>query len=65
MDRNLVGSIYGQFSIKSAHLVIHLQTWPSQAILVSDGLVSKNLLIIKPNDMKFGKKHLKQKTELE
>jgi hypothetical protein len=37
MNRNLVGSIYGRSSIKIAHLVpIHLQTWPPQAILVSD-----------------------------
>jgi hypothetical protein len=37
MNWNLVGSIYGRFSIKIAHFVpIHLQTWPLQAILVSD-----------------------------
>ena len=37
MDWNLVGSIYGRSSLKSAHLVmIHYQTWPQQAILVSD-----------------------------
>jgi hypothetical protein len=37
MNRNLVGSIYGRSSINIAHSVqIHLQTWPPQAILVSD-----------------------------
>jgi hypothetical protein len=37
MNQNLVGSIYGSSSIKSAHLVpIRLQTWLPQAILVSD-----------------------------
>jgi hypothetical protein len=46
MNRNLVGSIYGRFSIKSAHFVpIHWQTWPPQAILVSDWSISKNLLL--------------------
>jgi hypothetical protein len=42
MNRNLVGSIYGKCSIKIAHFVlIHLQTWPPQVILVSDWLISK------------------------
>jgi hypothetical protein len=42
MNRNLVGSIYGRSSIKDAHFVPnHLQTWPPQAILVSDWLISK------------------------
>jgi hypothetical protein len=42
MNRNLVGSIYGMSSIKIAHFVpIRYQTWPSQAILVSDWLISK------------------------
>jgi hypothetical protein len=42
MNRNLVGSIYGRSSIKIAHFIpIHLQTWPPQAILVSDWLISK------------------------
>ena len=37
MNRNLVESIYGRFSLKNAHFVmIHYQTWPPQAILVSD-----------------------------
>jgi hypothetical protein len=37
MNRNLVGSIYGRFYIKIAHCVpIRSQTWPPQAILVSD-----------------------------
>jgi hypothetical protein len=46
MNWNLVGSIYGQSSIKSANFVpIHVQTWPPQAILVSDWLISKNLFL--------------------
>jgi hypothetical protein len=46
MNRNLVESIYGRSSIKNAHFVpIHLQTWLPQAILVSDRLISKNLLL--------------------
>jgi hypothetical protein len=46
MNRYFVGSIYGWSSIASAHVVpIHLQTWPSQAILVSDWLISKNLFL--------------------
>jgi hypothetical protein len=50
MNRNLVGSIYGRFSIKIAHLVtIHYQTWPPQAILVSDCSISKNLLLWNPS----------------
>jgi hypothetical protein len=40
-----VGSIYGRSSLKSAHFVmIHYQTWPSQAILVSDWPIFLNLL---------------------
>jgi hypothetical protein len=42
MNRNLVGSIYGRSCIKIAHFVpIRLQTWPPQAILVSDWLIAK------------------------
>jgi hypothetical protein len=42
MNRNLVGNILGRSSIKIAHFVpIGLQTWPPQAILVSDWLISK------------------------
>jgi hypothetical protein len=45
MNRNLVGSIYGRSSIKIANFIpICLQTWPPQAILVSDGPIFKNLL---------------------
>jgi hypothetical protein len=44
MNQNLVGSILGSSSIKIAHLVpIRLQTWPPQAILVSDWLISKTI----------------------
>jgi hypothetical protein len=40
MKWNLVGSIYGRSSIKIAHFVpIRRQTWPPQAILVSDWLI--------------------------
>ena len=42
MNRNLVGSIYGRFSIKIAHFVpIRVQTCPPQTILVSNWLISK------------------------
>ena len=41
MNRNLVESSYGRSSIKIAHFVpIRLQTWPPQAIIVSDWLIS-------------------------
>jgi hypothetical protein len=44
MNRNLVGSIYGRFSIQIAHFVpIHWQSWPPQAILVSDWSISKKI----------------------
>jgi hypothetical protein len=37
MNRNMVGSIYGRSSIQIAHFVpIRSQTWPPQAILVSN-----------------------------
>jgi hypothetical protein len=42
MNRDLVGNIYIMSSIKIAYFVpIRLQTWPPQAILVSDWLISK------------------------
>ena len=42
MNRNLVGSNLGRSSIKIAHLVpIYSKTWPPQAIIVSDWLISK------------------------
>jgi hypothetical protein len=44
MNRNLVASILGRSSIKIAHLVlIRIQTWPPQTILVSDWLISKKI----------------------
>jgi hypothetical protein len=47
MNRNLVGSILGRSSI--ANLVpIRQQTWPPQAILVSDWLISKKSSSLKP-----------------
>ena len=46
MNWNLVGTIYGRFSIEIAHFVlIHSQTWLPQAILVLDWLISQNLLL--------------------
>jgi hypothetical protein len=46
MNWNLGGSIYGRSSINISHFVpIHLQTWPPQAILVSDWPIFKNLLL--------------------
>jgi hypothetical protein len=46
MNRILVRRILGRSSIKIANLVpIHQQTWPPQAILVSDWSISKNLLL--------------------
>jgi hypothetical protein len=48
MNRNVVGSIYGRFSIKIAHFVpIHLQAWLPQAILVSDWSISKKSSLLK------------------
>jgi hypothetical protein len=45
----LVGSIYGRSSIKIAHFVpIRKQTWPLQAILVSEELISKKSSPLKP-----------------
>jgi hypothetical protein len=42
MNRNLIGSILRRSFIKNANLVpIRLQTWPQQAILISDWLISK------------------------
>jgi hypothetical protein len=62
MKRHLAGSILGRSSIKSAHLVpIRKQTWPPQAILVSDWLISKKIFSSEtafPNELKFGRKHL-------
>ena len=61
MNRNLVGSILGRSSIKSAHLFpIRWQTWLPQTILVSDWLISKKIFFSAtafPNELKFGRKH--------
>jgi hypothetical protein len=49
MNRNLEGSILGWSSIKIAHLIlIRLQTWSPQTILVSDWLISKKSSPLKP-----------------
>jgi hypothetical protein len=46
MNWNLVGSIYGRSSLKSAHFVmIHYQTWLPQAIIVSDWPIVLNVLL--------------------
>jgi hypothetical protein len=48
MNRNLVESIYARSSVKIAHFVlIGKQTWPPQAILVSDWLISKISSLLK------------------
>jgi hypothetical protein len=59
MNRNLVGSILGMSSIKIANLVpICQQTWPPQAILVSDWFISKKKIFFSetalPNESKLG-----------
>jgi hypothetical protein len=44
MNQNLVGIILGRSFTKIAHLLpIRLQTWPPQAILVFDWLISKKI----------------------
>jgi hypothetical protein len=67
MIGNLVGSIYERSSIEVAHSVpIHYQTWPPQAILVSDWLILKILLLFWPCGFR-GEEFLKsanQKQEL-
>jgi hypothetical protein len=64
VNRNLVGSIYGRFFIKHAHFVpIHKQTWPPQAIVVSDWSISRKIFsseTTRPNELKLGWKHLWQ-----
>jgi hypothetical protein len=46
MDRILVGSIYGKSSVAIAYFVpIRKQTWPQQAIFVSDWPIFKILLL--------------------
>jgi hypothetical protein len=51
----MIGSIYGQSSIKSANFVpIHYQTWPPQAILVSDGSISKKISPMQPLGQMIG-----------
>jgi hypothetical protein len=62
MNRNLVGSIYGRSSLKIAYFIpIRYQTWPPQAILVSDWLISKKKNVSSetalPNGSKLGRKH--------
>jgi hypothetical protein len=43
----MAGSIYGMSSMKIAHFVpIGYLTWPPQAILLSDWLISKKNLLL-------------------
>jgi hypothetical protein len=60
MNRNLIGNI-SRSSIKIAHFVlIRLQTWPPQAIIVSDWLMSKKIFSSEtawPNESKLGRKY--------
>jgi hypothetical protein len=45
MEPNLAGSIYVRSSIKLLHLIpFGQQTWPPQAIIVSDWPIFQNLL---------------------
>ena len=47
MNRSLVGSIYGRFSIKIANFIpIHWQTWPPQANHVYDWMLSTKILFV-------------------
>ena len=55
INRYLVRSIYGRSSLKNVHfLQRHLQTWLSQAILVSDWSISKRSSL-KPLRNRFAK----------
>jgi hypothetical protein len=62
MNWNLVGSIYGWFSIKIAHFVaIHWQTWAPQAILISNWPIFFKIFSSEtafPNGLKFGRKYI-------
>jgi hypothetical protein len=65
MNRNLVGSIYGRSSIRSAHFIpIQWQTWPPPAITVSDWSISKNLLLWNGFRGEESKKSANQQQEL-
>ena len=62
MNRNLVGSIRGGFSMKMAYLVpICVQILPPQTIIDSDLLISKKKFFSSktalPNESKLGRKH--------
>jgi hypothetical protein len=50
MDRDEMSNLYRRLPIGTFYQIanfvpIHLETWPPQAILVSDWSISKNLLL--------------------
>jgi hypothetical protein len=61
IDDSYQGLVVAMFANRSGHFVmIHYQTWPPQAILVSDWLIFKNFSseTALPNEPKLGRKHL-------
>jgi hypothetical protein len=59
MNLKLVGNIFVRPFIQIAHLVaIRLQTWPPQAILISDWLISKKSSLKPLGQMKDASYHV-------